>query len=329
MKKRKYVAFAACLLSLLLVFGVVFAGCGENGEHTHKLDKTAAVAATCTENGNTEYYKCSECGKYFSDSEGKNEIAENSWVLPATEHKFINGDICECGCTRDTWGFEYELSADGAYYKLIGVGSVIGANVVVSSEYNGKNVLAIADDAFRDYVNLKTIIISDSVVTIGSNAFNNCTSLENIVIGSRVTNIGDSAFENCKALAELEIPDGVVNVGQRLFLGCAALKNVVIGKNVTNIGDDIFEGCSDLESVVLKDGFKAVVDKMFEDCVNLKNVTLSNGLQSIWNNAFDGCIGLTAIEIPDSVKSVGQYAFSECTALGTCAERGRRYRIRA
>ena len=196
MKKRKYVAFAACLLSLLLVFGVVFAGCGENGEHTHKLDKTAAVAATCTENGNTEYYKCSECGKYFSDGEGKNEIAENSWVLPATEHKFINGDICECGCTRDTWGFEYELSADGAYYKLIGVGSVIGANVVVPSEYNGKNVLAIADDAFRDYVNLKTIIISDSVVTIGSNAFNNCTSLENIVIGSRVTNIGDSAFEN-------------------------------------------------------------------------------------------------------------------------------------
>ena len=125
-----------------------------------------------------------ECGKYFSDGEGKNEIAENSWVLPATEHKFINGDICECGCTRDTWGFEYELSADGAYYKLIGVGSVIGANVVVPSEYNGKNVLAIADDAFRDYVNLKTIIISDSVVTIGSNAFNNCTSMENIVIGS-------------------------------------------------------------------------------------------------------------------------------------------------
>ena len=93
MKKRKYVAFAACLLSLLLVFGVVFAGCGENGEHTHKLDKTAAVAATCTENGNTEYYKCSECGKYFSDGEGKNEIAENSWVLPATEHKFINGEF--------------------------------------------------------------------------------------------------------------------------------------------------------------------------------------------------------------------------------------------
>lgn len=33
-------------------------------------------------NGNSEYYTC-DCGKYFSDSEGKNEIRKDSWVIAA------------------------------------------------------------------------------------------------------------------------------------------------------------------------------------------------------------------------------------------------------
>lgn len=42
----------------------------------HTLSKVAAKAATCTETGYKEYWKCSDCGKLFSDSEGKNEISE-------------------------------------------------------------------------------------------------------------------------------------------------------------------------------------------------------------------------------------------------------------
>ncbi len=52
----------------------------------HKLKKTDAVAATCTTAGNDAYWHCEECGKYFSDAEGKNEIAENSWVTEALDH---------------------------------------------------------------------------------------------------------------------------------------------------------------------------------------------------------------------------------------------------
>ena len=68
----------------------------------HDLVKTDAKAATCTENGNSAYWTCSRCGKFFSDEEGKNEITEGSWVIPATGHKYgeptysWKEDLSEC-----------------------------------------------------------------------------------------------------------------------------------------------------------------------------------------------------------------------------------------
>ena len=55
-------------------------------EHVHDLTKTEATEPTCTEAGNSEYWTCSVCGKYFSDEAGKVEIKKNSWVIPATGH---------------------------------------------------------------------------------------------------------------------------------------------------------------------------------------------------------------------------------------------------
>ncbi len=54
----------------------------------HDMTAHAAVEATCEENGNSAYWSCSRCGKYFSDSEGKTEIEENSWVIAATGHSY-------------------------------------------------------------------------------------------------------------------------------------------------------------------------------------------------------------------------------------------------
>ena len=56
----------------------------EYGDYAkHTLIKTEAKDATCTEDGNTAYWTCSVCNKYFSDENCTNEIAENSWVIKA------------------------------------------------------------------------------------------------------------------------------------------------------------------------------------------------------------------------------------------------------
>ena len=60
-----------------------------NTSCTHpNMQSTAANAATCTAAGNSAYYYCADCGKYFSDAAGNNEIAANSWVIPASGHDY-------------------------------------------------------------------------------------------------------------------------------------------------------------------------------------------------------------------------------------------------
>ena len=63
----------------------------------HALTKTEAKEATCTEAGNIEYWTCSECGKYFSDEAGTEEITEEETVLAAKGHTFENGVCIVCG----------------------------------------------------------------------------------------------------------------------------------------------------------------------------------------------------------------------------------------
>ena len=54
----------------------------------HQLNKTDSKAATCTEAGNTEYWTCNACGKYFSDEAGTNETRLADTVIPATGHHY-------------------------------------------------------------------------------------------------------------------------------------------------------------------------------------------------------------------------------------------------
>jgi hypothetical protein len=50
----------------------------------HTLTPHAANAATCGAAGNSAYWECTVCGKFFSDANGTTEITANSWVIPAT-----------------------------------------------------------------------------------------------------------------------------------------------------------------------------------------------------------------------------------------------------
>ena len=63
----------------------------------HILTKTEAKEPTCTEDGNSAYWTCTLCGKYFSDEAGTAEIEKDSWVIPATGHIFSNGTCIVCG----------------------------------------------------------------------------------------------------------------------------------------------------------------------------------------------------------------------------------------
>ena len=59
----------------------------KNEEHTHNLTLVAAKAATCTTAGNSAYYTCDGCDKWFADATGSVEITDKTSVkIPATGH---------------------------------------------------------------------------------------------------------------------------------------------------------------------------------------------------------------------------------------------------
>ena len=76
--------------------------CGEAmaPAHTHDLVHTEAKAATCTEDGNIEYWYCEGCNSYFTDAEGKNKVDAADVVVPAA-HKVEHVEAKEATETED------------------------------------------------------------------------------------------------------------------------------------------------------------------------------------------------------------------------------------
>ena len=88
---------------------------GELG--AHKLTKTDAKAATCTEAGNEAYWTCSGCGKYFSDENGTNKIEKDSWVLKTLGHDMTKTDAKAATCTEAGNNGYYTCSRCGGVFK--------------------------------------------------------------------------------------------------------------------------------------------------------------------------------------------------------------------
>lgn len=93
--------------------------------HTHSLTKVEAKAETCTEKGNKEYWRCSGCGKYFTDEAGTTETTLEALTIPAKGHTYKytdNGDgsihkvTCEKGDLTE-YSENHDFDANGKCTK--------------------------------------------------------------------------------------------------------------------------------------------------------------------------------------------------------------------
>ena len=90
----------------------------------HNLTEHPAKEATCTKDGNTAYWSCSRCGKFFSDAEAKNEIDKDSWVIPAYGHTWLFKGW--------TWADDHTYAI--AKYKCVNDGCSTTKNVQVDAK---------------------------------------------------------------------------------------------------------------------------------------------------------------------------------------------------
>ena len=83
----------------------------------HTMTATAAKEPTCTEAGNSAYWSCARCGKYFSDAEGKTEIEGNSWILSALGHTMTATAAKEPTCTEAGNSAYWSCARCGKYFS--------------------------------------------------------------------------------------------------------------------------------------------------------------------------------------------------------------------
>lgn len=230
---------------------------------------------------------------------------------------------------------EYEIVSN-KFYNVVGIGNVTSDEIVVPSTYNGLPVIRIGWRAFENKVNLKKIILPDTLLYIDNFAFAGCTALEYIDLpdslktiyrcvfsnsGIKTLDMPDNvaldslACANCPNLESVKLPKNLRHLSLKCFENTPKLKSITLPDSLAYISSSAFVGSS-IESVKIPKKVHSIYENAFENTV-INSVEFDEGseLKTIDKSAFKGCNNLKSIVIPASVTTIGAYAFSGCNNL--------------
>lgn len=227
------------------------------------------------------------------------------------ENSDSSSQIADSEEIKDSEGLEYELSNDGTYYIVKGIGTCTDIKLVIPETHENLPVKEIfGSSAYYSgafYLNeqITSVVLSDNITSIGSNAFLACNNLEEVVLGKNVTNIGNNAFRLCSRLVSIETP--VENASYKTVDGNLYTKD---GKCLVQYALGKQDETFSIPTEVTVIGVGA-----FSGCRSLTQIYIHNGVTAIGERAFSSCYNLTSIEIPDSVVEIGDGIFAECGSL--------------
>ena len=118
-----------------------------------------------------------------------------------------------------------------------------------NSDTYTSNPLHYAHHLFLNGVEIKEIIIPNSVQSIGQGAFDGCSYMTSITIHNKVNSIGACAFSGCSGLTTITIPQNVTSIKRATFYSCTGLSSINIPNSVTSIGDYAFDYRNNLTEV--------------------------------------------------------------------------------
>ncbi|EAY07020.1 surface antigen BspA-like [Trichomonas vaginalis G3] len=226
-----------------------------------------------------------------------------------------------------------ELSVNGFGNRCANV-------VVIKTVLTGKNIISIANNAFKDQSCITEVKIPETIRKIGSSAFENCENLVNVsfITSSSLISIGDSAFKMCSKLNSICDLSKVTSLGEYCFQGCSSLQSLSIPQ-VTSLSNSLFRDCTGLTSLNLSENLisigtsafqnttfsifnisylnkiESISSSAFKDCFNLEEAYIPQELDSIGDNAFENCESLRYVNLPFNLKSLGKFCFSGCRNL--------------
>ena len=200
------------------------------------------------------------------------------------------------------------------YKKTLLTTDVSWDGILVATDFVGAT--SIADGAFQNNTEIKSITLPDTVLGIGADAFSGMTGITGID-NSKInltynTQIKTTNIENWGTTSEkvsiANIPTNPLNPVNGVIT--PEFVNQLIGyKNSLVLG--IWDGILVEEDFV---GATSVAPNAFKDIANITSVTLPNTVTSIGANAFSGAIGLTNVSALGAT-SIGANAFAGMTNI--------------
>lgn len=348
-------------------------GNNEVCKHTN-IRHIDAVEPSCTESGNIEYWKCDDCGMVFTDAECTNTITEEETYLAPTAHVFdgwksdLSGHWRECSvCGYIDDNDYHSINSRGKCsvcgYTLPDENGVLyyadpetqtsmallfesdTEDLVIESEYKGYPVTAI--EGFSTLINLRSIVIPDTVKSISNAMLKGCENLTKVTVPyvGASSDDGNMYMLFGSSMSDVEVPSSLKEIcvtnadkiGHSSFYGFSDVEKISINCNNLSIceayafkdcgslseltltgtfadfvemGSDCFEDCTSLTSLVIPEGVECLEYGLFEGCTSLEEVVLPHSLKKIYNNVFNGCSSLSSITIPASVKYMASDVFS-------------------
>lgn len=278
--------------------GEVFKECETIQALGHDFELFEGVAPTCTMGGCKEYNECTRC--FYSPDYQK---------IPSPGHLLEDNSCTVCSYVY-TEPMVYQEVEGG--YSLVKVNNTVGW-IVIPSEYNGKPVVEIGEEAFKD-VNALMVTIPNSIKNIKSRAFYNC-KMKKVIISDSVTVIEPQAFKDCPNLSMIEFGDNIEIIGEQAFYGCNAIEALSLPDKVETIGKQAFYNCKQLGELLMPDSVKEIGEEAFAGCTALAKIEFSDNLEIIGKRAFANCSNITSVILPQSLKEIGALAFSNCKKL--------------
>lgn len=310
---KKTIIFNLCVVVLFLLVG-----CSNNREpHVHDYEEKY-VEPTCTEEG---YKKCAcSCGAIMS----------YEWEEPRG-HEYRNR-VCTV-CNEElipNQGFEYELSDDGTYYTIVGMGTCPDEKYIcIPATYNDLPIKVIGSGAI-DGEKIEYIFFEENsqVTTFESNSFSAIWYLKSIVFPESLTSIGSLSFQGRQHLEEVYITKNVSKIGDRAFFGCEGLKKITVDERNMHFKsvDDIlytkdgkkliqYNLASENSSFIVPQGVEYIGSGAFANANSLIEVTLPDTVVSIYGEAFRWCEELVSIRMSATLETIASFAFDRCVKL--------------